>query len=76
MNAERQKSMVSDAAKLLQLVTELNAEIEREKPESLTPSEVRQLANIEKLARNVKEKMSTSVRVPSLNPATAPGLFP
>jgi hypothetical protein len=76
MNADRQKSMVSDARKLLQLVTELNAEIERDKPESLTPDEMRTLSIIEKLARNVKEKMSTSVRVPTVNPAMGPVMFP
>jgi hypothetical protein len=76
INADRQRAMVSDAAKLLQLVTELNAEIERERPESLTPSQMRKLSNIEKLARNVKEKMKTSLGMPNLSSGMAPVAFP
>jgi hypothetical protein len=62
MNAERHKLMVADTNKLLKLASELNAEISREKPDSLTPAQLRKVAEIEKLARSVKEKMSTSVR--------------
>jgi hypothetical protein len=62
LNADRQKSMVSDTNKLLRLVNELNAEIARTNPELLTPSQLRKVAEIEKLAHNVKDKMSTSVR--------------
>ena len=62
LNADRQKSLVSDTNKLLRLVNELNAEIARANTGSLTPSQVRRVAEIEKLAHNVKEKMSTSVR--------------
>lgn len=61
LNAQRQKAMVSDAAKLLQLATELNAEVAAGNSESLTPSELRKVAAIEKLARSVKEKMSLAV---------------
>ena len=76
LNADRQKAMVSDAAKLLRLVTELNEEIGREKPDSLTADEGRKLAEIEKLARSVKEKMKTSVRMPSVAPLAMPGQYP
>ena len=62
LNAERQKSMVSDTNKLLKLASELNAEINRENPDSLTPAQLSRLAEIEKLAHRVKDKMSTSVR--------------
>ena len=61
-NAERQKSLVSDTNKLLRLTNELNAEIARTSPEALSDAELRKLAEIEKLAHSVKEKMSTSVR--------------
>lgn len=61
-NAARQKSMVADTDRLVRLVNELNAEIVRTNPDSLTPAQQRKVAEIEKLARNVKEKMSTSVR--------------
>ena len=62
LNADRQKSLMSDANKLLRLANELNAEIGRTNPEELTPSQLHKLAEIEKLAHNVKDKMSASVR--------------
>jgi hypothetical protein len=65
MNAERQKSMVAATNRLVKLVTELNAQVNGEQRGQLTPDQVRQLADIEKLARSIREKMSTSVRQPS-----------
>jgi hypothetical protein len=62
LNTDRQKSMVSDTNKLLKLVNELNAEIGQTNPDSLTPSQLQKVAEIEKLAHNVRDKMSTSVR--------------
>jgi hypothetical protein len=62
LNADRQKSLVSDTNKLLRLVNELNAEIARANGGFLTASQLRRVAEIEKLAHNVREKMSTSVR--------------
>ena len=61
-NADRQKSLVSDTNKLLRLTNELNTEIARTSPDALSDAELRKLAEIEKLAHSVKEKMSTSVR--------------
>lgn len=61
LNAERQKSLVADTEKLLRVVNELNQEIVANPADSLTPVQLRQVAEIEKLAHNVKEKMSTSV---------------
>ena len=61
LNAERQKALVSDAAKLLKLAQELNAEVETSKSDSLSSDQMRKIANIEKLAHNVKQKMSESV---------------
>jgi hypothetical protein len=61
LNAARQKSMVSDTNKLLRLVNELNEEIARGKADTPTPAQLHKVAEIEKLARNVKEKMSTPV---------------
>ena len=72
-NADRQKSLVSDTNKLLRLTNELNAEIARTAPDALSDDQLRKLAEIEKLAHNVKEKMSTSVRG---TPAFRPGPFP
>lgn len=58
LNEDRQKHLVSDAAKLLKLATELNAEVSSGNSDALTPSELRKVAEIEKLARSVKDKMS------------------
>ncbi len=60
MNADRQKSMVSDTEKLLKLARQLDAEIASNPTDELTPEETRKLAEIEKLARNVKSKMAQS----------------
>lgn len=62
LNADRQKALVSDTNKLIRLVDNLNAEIEGSAADSLTPDQLRKMAEIEKLARGVKEKMSQSVR--------------
>jgi hypothetical protein len=60
LNAERQKSMVSDTERLLKLAQELNSEIETSNPNVLTQVQLRKIADIERLARNVKQKMSIS----------------
>jgi hypothetical protein len=73
LNADRQKSLVSDTNKLLRLVNELNAEIARTNPNALTEAQLRKVAEIEKLAHNVKDKMSTSVRgTPAFQPPFSP----
>jgi hypothetical protein len=73
LNADRQKSMVSDTNKLLKLVTELNAEVSSANSDTLSLNQLHKLAEIEKLAHSVKEKMSTSVRgVPSYLPPSPP----
>lgn len=73
MNADRQKSLVADTNKLLRLVNELNAEIARTSPAALTADQLHRLQEIEKLAHNVKEKMSTSVRgLPAFQPPFQP----
>jgi hypothetical protein len=56
------KSMVSDTDKLQKLVTDLNAELSSTNPDALTPDQLKKVAAIEKLARNVKEAMKTSVQ--------------
>ena len=58
---EQQKSMVKDTDKLLQLATQLNAEVSGEHTGTLTADERHKVAEIEKLARKVKEKMSEPV---------------
>ncbi len=62
LNSARQKSLVADAAKLLKLARELDAEVAAANGNSFTPEQLHKIARIEKLARNVKEEMSSSVR--------------
>lgn len=69
-NAERQKSIVSDTEKLLKLAQELKTEMETSNQKELTQGELRKLAEIEKLARNVKQKMSISFVGGPLPPET------
>ncbi len=59
---ETHKSMVSDTDKLLELVTELNSEISAKNPGSLTPEQLRKIAQIEKLAHSVKQKMGNTLQ--------------
>ena len=62
LNADRQKSLVADTVKLLKLAGELNSEVSSTQPGALTLDQLHKLAEIEKLAHSVKEKMATSVR--------------
>ncbi len=61
LNAERQRELVSDTQKLLQLARELNAEVSDANAAAMTDAQLRKVAEIAKLARSVKEKMSFSV---------------
>jgi hypothetical protein len=59
LNEARQKSLVEDTNKLLKLAAELNAEAAGENPASPPAMQFHKLAEIEKLAHSVKDKMST-----------------
>jgi hypothetical protein len=61
LNRERQKEMISDTNKLLKLTMELNDEIAANNTGTLTWDQLHKMAEIEKLARNVKEKMADGV---------------
>ena len=64
LNRQRQHQMVSDADKLLKLAKELNADADAGGT-ILSPAERMQKATeIEKLARNVKEKMTFAIGAP------------
>jgi len=65
MNNERRKSLVSDSDKLFKLATELNNEIGHSNSGSFTPDQLRKVAEIEKLARNVRDKMTMTVSSPA-----------
>jgi hypothetical protein len=74
LNSERQKQMVADTNKLLKLAKELNEEVASANEESFTPEQLRKIAEIEKLARNVRERMTTAVgQTPSLATPTTLG---
>ena len=62
LGVAQHNAMVSDTDKLLKLVTELNKEIDNSFPAALTPDQLRMAAEIEKLARSVKDKMRNSVQ--------------
>lgn len=69
LNAERQKEMVSDANKLLKLAKELNNEVAMANTGAFTPDQLRKIAEIEKLAKNVRERMTSG-------PGETPSLLP
>ena len=64
LNAQRQKALVADTQRLVKLASELNAEINSSHQAQLTPDQLRTIAEIEKLAHSVKQKMSTPVAPP------------
>ena len=59
---KQHKSIVADTAKLQAMVAELSAEISITKPVVLTPEQLRKVAKIEKLARNIREMMGILAR--------------
>jgi hypothetical protein len=67
MNIDRQKSMVADSDRLLKLAAELNDEIAHSNPIALTPTQIHKVAEIEKLAHRIKDKMAMSGFGPSPN---------
>lgn len=71
--AERQKRVAKDASKILKLSNLLNAEVARENPVSLSAAQLRMVAEIEKLARDLKENL---VGAPPSSDGTQPSLDP
>jgi hypothetical protein len=63
--ASRLKSMASDSDKLQLLAKELNAKIEKSGTGSLSREDLRTVAEIEKLAHNVKWKMQLAAEASS-----------
>jgi hypothetical protein len=62
MNAAQHQSMVADTERLVKLVADLNAQINGSKANSLTPDQMKMVAEIEKLAHSVRDKMRMTVR--------------
>jgi hypothetical protein len=62
LSIAQHKAMVEDTGKLVKLVSELNAEISSTNPSALTAEQLRKVAEIEKLARSVRDKMRISLK--------------
>jgi hypothetical protein len=62
LNAAQHQAMVADTDRLLKLVADLNSQINSSHSNALTPDQLRMVADIEKLAHSVKDKMRMSVR--------------
>jgi hypothetical protein len=60
-NAERQRQIAEDSARLLKLATELKAEVDKTNKDMLSVTVVRKADEIERHARGVKEKMKLTV---------------
>jgi hypothetical protein len=60
LNEARQKKLVEDTDKLLKLARELDADVQTGSQERLTAVQNAKLVQIEKLAREVKDKMAES----------------
>jgi hypothetical protein len=59
-NTERQKKLVADTDKLLQLATELKGEVDKSTKDEMSLAVIKKAGDIEKLAHDVKEKMKGS----------------
>jgi hypothetical protein len=58
-NIERQKRMVADANKIVELAQEINADVDKGDKSALSPTEAKKAEEIEKLAKGVKERMKS-----------------
>jgi hypothetical protein len=59
-NLDRQKKLVDDTTKLVNLANELKADVEKSNKDTLSLNVIRKADEIEKLAHSVKEKMKGS----------------
>ncbi|HTX76936.1 MAG TPA: hypothetical protein VMD29_12080 [Terracidiphilus sp.] len=60
-NAARRKQISDDAAKLLELATELKSAVDKTDKDTLSLDVIRKADTIERLAKGVKEKMKLTV---------------
>jgi hypothetical protein len=65
LNMVRQKLLVQDTNKLFRLAKELNQEVATTSPSAWTPDQLHKIAEIEKLAHSVRERMAMAVGGPS-----------
>jgi hypothetical protein len=61
INALRKKQVTDDSTKLLKLASDLKAEVDETGKDTVSQSTLHKAEAIEKLARNIKEKMTVSV---------------
>jgi hypothetical protein len=59
-NSERQKKIVDDTSRLLNLANELKTEVDKSNENTMSLDVIRKADEIEKLAHSVKEKMKGS----------------
>lgn len=64
LNTVRQKLLVQDTNKLFRLAKELNQEVAASNPSAWTPDQLHKIAEIEKLAHGVRERMASGVGEP------------
>jgi hypothetical protein len=60
-NVERKKQIADDAAKLLELATQLKDEVDKTNKDTLSLNVIKKAESIEKLAHGVKEKMKLTM---------------
>jgi len=60
-NIERKRQLAEDSALLLKLAEELNTEVAKASTDTLSPTEMRKIEDIERLAHNVQQKMKLTV---------------
>ena len=56
---ERQAQLVADTSKLYELAQELQAEVAKSNKNTLSLAVVKKVAEVEKLAKSLKERMKT-----------------
>jgi hypothetical protein len=72
LNAAQHDAMVADTERLVKLVTDLNAQISNSHASALTAEQLRMVAEIEKLAHSVRDKMRMTVRTADFDSTTVP----
>jgi hypothetical protein len=59
--ADKQKQIADDSTRLLKMATDLKAEVDKTNKDTLSVTVIRKAGAIEKLARDVKDEMKTSM---------------
>jgi hypothetical protein len=62
LNAHRKKQVSDDTEKLVKLASDLKTEVDKSGSETLSTNAIRKAQAIEKLARDIKEKMASTAQ--------------